>query len=142
LNATLPPLGAKPGKPQYRRLDIAYGCFAFVALAACLAPLLLILPITEDDKGALEFILGFPIMFVALVALIAGLVLSVVHRREWPLLAMALASLLFLLTWILSEELGEKTMEVFSIPYLALLIFSCARWFFFIRGKRKRAEIS
>ena len=142
MNASVPPPYMKAAKPYYRRLDTAYGCFAFIVLATCLAPLVSILPLTEDDKGGLVFVLGLPIAFVALVSSIAGLVLSVVHRREWPLGAMAVATVVFLLMLISGEKLNAKAPLVAAVLYLAVLAFFCGRWFFFIRRKRKQTEVS
>jgi len=122
-------------------LDIAYGCFAFIVFAMCLAPLVSILPLSEDDKGGLEFVLGIPLMFAALVSIVLGLVLSVVYRREWPLAAMAAATVVFLLMLTLGEKLNGKALPVAAVLYLAVLFFSCGRWFFFIRKKRKHAEV-
>ncbi|MFI5104466.1 MAG: hypothetical protein ACHP79_06050, partial [Terriglobales bacterium] len=66
---------------------------------------------------------------------IVGLVLSIVHRSEWQLGTMTVASIGFLMTWALDEE----TMEIAAVFYMAVL-FSFCRWFFFRRRKVKQAE--
>ena len=142
MNATIAPPDLKTAKPQYRRLDTAYGCFAFIVLAMLLAPLVSILPLTEDDKGALEFLLGIPLALAALASSIAGVVLAFVHRRERPLSAMAAATGVLLLLYISGEKLSRNALPSAAVLYFVVLAFFCGRWFFFVRGKRKQAEVS
>jgi phosphotransferase system glucose/maltose/N-acetylglucosamine-specific IIC component len=120
---------------NYRSLDSAYGCFVFIALVLCFGPLLWMLPIGQGDKEGYAMLLGVPLMFAAFIAGIIGLVLSIVHRKEWPLGAMAAASVIFLLSW----SLDEQVMMVAAVLYLAVLVSFCARWFFYRRRKMKQA---
>ncbi|HET9837117.1 MAG TPA: hypothetical protein VFR84_02705 [Candidatus Angelobacter sp.] len=132
-SAPSPPVKAEP---SYRSLDVAYGCFAFIAFALCFGPLLWILPLSEGDREGYGMLLGVPIMFGAFLAGLMGLVLAIVHRSHWQLAAMAVAGVLFLLTWAGPED----AMEFAAVCYAVLIVSFCVTWFFFLRRKMKRAE--
>jgi hypothetical protein len=141
MNATaptpdVPTPGKKVVKPSYRQLDFAYGCFLCIVFALGFGPFLWLLPLTQGDREGYGMLLGVPIMFGAFIAGGVGLVLAIVHRSEWQLGAMAVASVVFLATWALDEE----TMMVAAVLYTVVLISFCGGWFFFRRRKMKRAE--
>lgn len=121
---------------NYRRLDSGYVCFAFIALVLCFGPLLWVLPISQGDREGYAILVGLPLMFLAFIAGIAGLVLSIVHKNEWPLTVMAAASVIF----ALSLALDEEVMMAMAALYVVVSVSLCARWFFYSRRKIKQAE--
>lgn len=133
--AIVPPPPVKL-EPSYRSLDVAYGCFACIAFALCFGPLLWILPLSQGDREGYAMLLVIPIMLGAFLAGIVGLVLAIVHRSHWQLGAMAVAGVVFLVTWAGPEDI----MEVAAALYTLLILSFCGRWFFSLRRKVKRAE--
>jgi len=124
------------GRPLYRRLDTAYGCFVGILAVLCFGPLLWILPISQGNKEGFAMLLGVPLMFGAFILGVVGLILAGIYWREWPLAILAFAGILFLLSW----NLDENIMEIAAAAYMVLLICFCGRWFFFRRRKMKKAE--
>jgi hypothetical protein len=117
-------------------LDIAYGCFACILAVMCFGPLLWILPINQGDKEGYAILLGIPLMFAAFLLGIAGIVFAGTHWKEWPLAAMALTGIAFLLSW----NLDTRAMEIAAVLYATLLASLCGRWFFSQRRKMKQAD--
>jgi hypothetical protein len=133
--ASAPSPPEKPA-PPYQSLDVAYGCFAFIAFALCFGPLLWLLPLSEGDRQGYGMLLGIPIMFGAFLAGLIGLVFAIRYSSHWQLGAMAFAGVLFLLTWAGPED----AMEFSAVCYTALIVSFCVAWFLFLRRKMKRAQ--
>ena len=134
----IPPPGTKTVKPSYRSLDFAYGCFACIVFALGFGPLLAILPISQGAKEGYAMLLILPITLGAFLAGLVGLVLAIVHRSEWQLGAMGFASVAFLGTFALDEDI----MMIAAVFYMVMLISFCGGWFFYRRRKMKQAERS
>lgn len=135
---SVPPPGTKDVKLSYRHLDFAYLCFACIAFALCFGPLLAILPISQSAKEGYAMLLILPITFGAFIAGIVGLVLAIVYRSEWQLGAMGFASVAFLGTLALDEDI----MMIAAVFYVVVLISFCGGWFFFRRKRMKQAQAS
>jgi phosphotransferase system glucose/maltose/N-acetylglucosamine-specific IIC component len=101
-------------------------------------PLLAILPISQSAKEGYAMLLILPITFGAFIAGLVGLVLAIVHRSEWQLGAMGFASVAFVGTFALDEDI----MMIAAVFYMVMLISFCGGWFFFRRRKMKEAERS
>lgn len=137
MSAIVPPPPVKP-EPSYRSLDVAYGCFACIAFALCFGPILWILPLSRGDREGYAMLLGVPIMFAAFLAGIVGLVLAIRLPGHWQLGTLAVAGVVFLVTWAGPEDI----MEIAAALYTLLVLSFCARWFFSLRKKMKRMERS
>lgn len=121
-----------------RRIDLAYGCFAWIAVAMWFEELGKILPIDPDFGQFLFMLLWVPILFATLFATVAAFVISISEWREWPLLIMTgtLASMIFL--FLAVDERGMGSSEVDASWYVggtAILFAFCIRRLFTVRGR-------
>jgi hypothetical protein len=114
------------------RVNLAYVCFAWIALVLCASPLVSLLPLSADARGALGMLVGLPIALATLVAVLTAVVLSVIQWREWPLLTMS-AITASMLPVLLAEDEGtvitQRVALAWHVGSAAVLIFLCARWF-------------
>jgi hypothetical protein len=125
----------------YRRLDAAYGCFAWVALAVCSVPIIQYLPLSFATWQAFAMLIGLPIALSGIGAGIVGIVLSVVNWREWPLALMSLTNVAMLLLFLGNDEwktISDRGEAVGCGFGTAILVLFCARWFFVVRKRMKR----
>jgi hypothetical protein len=70
-------------------VDLAYACFTWIVVALGASTLLTLLPLNESARVALGMLVGIHVMMSALVTGVAGVVLSLIHWKEWPLLVMS-----------------------------------------------------
>ncbi len=124
-------------------LDRAYGCFAWIAFVICAVALFSVLVQDNNTRNALGMLIGIPFALTAVAAGVVGLVLSVVHWREWPLLLMSAVVASMILAFLAKEEwnlVGEGFVDAWCTCATAVLIFFCARWFAFTRSRATRAQ--
>jgi hypothetical protein len=127
------PLNPAPDKRVVlHRLDLAYACFAWIAVAMWFEKLGKILPIDPDSGQALFMLLWVPILFATLFAAIAAFVVSILEWREFPLVIMmgTSASMLFV-------SLAVDYVEPYwYVGGTAILVAFCIRWFAFARRRQ------
>jgi len=92
------------------RIDWAYVCFAWIAVAIWFEELVKALPFSPGFRQFVFMLLWVPILFATLFATVAAFILSILEWREWPLLIMtgALASMMFLFFAIDRRGLGSS----------------------------------
>jgi len=120
------------------RIDLAYGCFAWVALVLCAVPLMSLLPLSITTVQVPGMLVGIPVALATLAAGLAAAVLSIVERREWPLMSMTAASTSMLLIFIAEDEWKLVSGDIALTWYVgatAILVFLCVRWFAFTRRR-------
>jgi len=121
-------------------LDLAYGCFAIIALFSCVFVVLSILPSANTEaEAAYSELIAYLGIFVILIAGLVGLVLSVLHWREWPLQVMSVAFVVAVIT-ILFEENNIVSTAVWLGATLVCIVFP-VRWFRSAR-RSERAELN
>jgi hypothetical protein len=125
------------GKAGFSRIDLAYGCFAWIAFALCAMFLSHVVPYYFPNQKGFEilFLLNFGVPTLA--AALAAMVLSVIHWREWPLLIMtALSGSIPLVLFAQDKwKLGEGVVLSWFAGCAAILVFFCVRWFAFTRRR-------
>jgi hypothetical protein len=62
-------------------IDLAYGCFAWIALVLCAVPLMSLLPLDDSTVQVLGMVVGIPVALATLAAGLAAVVLSIVEWR-------------------------------------------------------------
>jgi hypothetical protein len=125
------------------RIDLTYGCFAWIALVLCGVPLMSFLPLNEVTVQVLGMVVGIPVVLAMLVAGLVAVVLSIVEWREWPLVMMSAVSLSLLLIFIAENEWKLVSRDIVLAWYvgsIAVLVFLCFRWFAFTRRRAKRTQ--
>jgi len=125
------------------RIDLAYGCFAWIALVLCAVPIMSLLPLDDTTAQGLGMLVGIPIALATLAVGLAAVVLSVVQWREWPLLTMSAISASILLVFRAEEEwklVGKGVALAWFVVSTAVLIFFCARWFAFTRRRATQTQ--
>jgi hypothetical protein len=140
---TVQPPSSAPAASQTltRGLDLAYGSFALIALVCSAFAIALLTSNSSEAEGygMLGTLWGIPLI---LMGGVLGLILSVVHWREWPLLLMT-AVLLFTIAlgaiaiMVPGAEhwFSESAWAAWLCGGLAILIFFCVRWFGFTRRR-------
>lgn len=121
------------------RIDLAYGCFAWIAVAMWFAELGKILPIDPDFGQFLFMLLWVPILFATLFATVAAFVISISEWREWPLVIMTgtIASMLVIFLAVDERGMGSSYVEpVWYVGGSAILVAFCTRWFAFARRRQ------
>ena len=121
-------------------IDAAYGLFACFALVLCAQDLFYILPLKGSDLQALAMIFGIPVFLASLPVGLIAIVLSVIHRRERPLLAMSACVVLAFVVLLaqdassldVSDQVAFALYNAAAVPMVIL----CVRWF---TSARKRA---
>ena len=83
-------------------------------------------------------LLGIPIMLASFGFGIRGLTLAIIYREEVQLPIMAVAGILFLLSWSLDEDV----MMAAAVLYTLMIFGFCGYWFFCRRKKMKQAARS
>lgn len=123
-------------------IDLAYGCFAWIALVVCAVPLLYSLPLDVNTAQVLAWLVGIPVAFAVLAAGLAAVVLSIVEWREWPLMTMSAASISLVLIFLAENEwklVGEDFANAWYFCATAILVFLCVRWFALTRRRARQA---
>ena len=113
-------------------IDLAYGCFAWIAFVLCVGPLMLLLPLDFNTAQVLGMLVGIPVAMATLAAGLGVVVLSIIEWREWPLMTMLAAMASLLLIFIAEEkwELGGGDAVLISyVGVTAILVFFCVRWY-------------
>lgn len=121
------------------RIDLAYGCFAWIAVAMWFEELGKILPIDPDFGQFLFMLLWVPILFATLFATVAAFVISISEWREWPLVIMTgtIASMLVIFLAVDERGMGSSYVEpVWYVGGSAILVAFCTRWFAFARRRQ------
>ena len=124
-------------------IDLAYGCFAWIAFVLCALPIALSLPLDFTTSQVLQMTVGFPVAMSTLAAGLAAVVLSIIKWREWPLMTMSAASIslfLVILAGVGWELVGEIFMAVWYVPVTALMVFFCIRWFAVTRRRARQVH--
>lgn len=125
------------------RIDLAYGCFAWIALVFCAVPLVSLLPLDNTNGQVLGMLVGIPVALVTLAAGLAAVVLSIVEWRVWPLVTMSAVSASMLLIFIAEDEwklVGGDVALSWYVGSTAFLVFLCVRWFAFTRRRAMRTQ--
>lgn len=125
------------------RIDLAYGCFAWIALVLCAVPLISLLPLNPTAAQVLGMLVGIPVALATLAAGLAAVVLSIVEWREWPLPSMSAVSASTLLIFIAEDEwklVGGDVALTWYVGSTALLVFLCVRWFAFTRRRATQTQ--
>src|SRR6266853_385543 len=125
------------------RIDLAYGCFAWIAFLLCTVPLMSLLSLDDSTVQGLGMVVGIPVALATLAAGLAAIVLSVIEWRVWPLVTMSAASVSMLLALLAENEwklVGGDVARIWYIGLTALLVFLCVRWFAFTRRRATRTE--
>ncbi len=124
-------------------IDLAYGCFAWIAFVLCALPIALSLPLDFTTSQVLQMTVGFPVAMSTLAAGLAAVVLSIIKWREWPLMTMSAASIslfLVILAVVEWEVVGEIFMAVWYVLVTAFMVFFCVRWFAFARRRATQTQ--
>lgn len=127
------------------RIDLAYGCFAWVAFVLCAVPLVSLLPLDVTTRQGLGMLVGIPVALATLAAGLAAVVLSIVEWRVWPLVIMSAASASMLFIFIAEDEWKLVRGDVVLAWYVgstALLVFLCVRWFAVTRRRATRTQVT
>jgi len=122
-------------------INLAYWLFAWIALVLCALDLFYILPLDGSDLQAIAIIVGIPILLVSIPVGLIAIVLSVIHRREWPLLAMSASVVLAFLVLIASDEWSLVSDQVAVALYNAAavpMVILCVKWFTYTRKRAAR----
>ncbi len=117
-------------------IDLAYGCFAWIAFVLCALPIALSLPLDFTTSQVLQMTVGFPVYMSAHAAGLAAVVLSIIKWREWPLMTMSAASISLFLVIPAVVEWGLVG-EIWYVLVTAFMVFFCVRWFA-VTGRRAR----
>lgn len=120
------------------RIDLAYGCFAWIASVLCAAPLISLLPLDLTTAQALGMLVGIPVALATLAAGLTAVVFSIIEWREWPLMTMSVASASILLMFIAEDEWKLVDGDIALTWYIgatAILVFLCIRWFTLTRRR-------
>ena len=130
-------------KKTITRIDLAYICFTLWLLLAWIEPIGKLLPITPDAGQLILDLFILPSMFIALIAIPAAIILSIMEWREWPLPIMA--GLLIFMTYVfLAIDVrgtgtgGGYVNPMWYILGSAVLLAFCIRWFVFKRRHDSR----
>ena len=118
--------------------DLTYACFAWVAIVLGAAPLLEFLPIDATTGQVLGMVFGIPLTLATLAVGLAGIVLSVVQWREWPLQVMSGLLVSLLLVFLMADEWKVVSGPLARGWYIAAtlgVVSLCVRWFAFARNK-------
>ena len=113
-------------------IDLAYGCFAWIAFVLCAGPLMLLLPLDFTTAQVLGMLVGIPVAMATLAAGLAAVVLSIIEWREWLLMTMSAASASMLLIFVAEDEwklVGEDVVLIWYVGVTAILVFLCVRWY-------------
>ncbi len=109
------------------KLDLAYGCFAYCGLAAIAIGVMSWLPMDSGVAGTLGLLLAVPMALAAIAAMLAGIVLSAMLWRHWPLPLLSALSLL-----LVAEIFGEfGPVELYNaapLVYGAANLTLCGMW--------------
>jgi hypothetical protein len=125
------------------RIDLAYGCFAWIALMICAVPLMSVLPLDFTTGQVLGMLVGIPVALATLVAGIVAVVLSIVEWRQWALVTMSAVSASMLLVFIAEDEwklVGGDVALTWYVGSTALMVFLCLRWFAFTRRRATQTQ--
>ncbi|MFZ1989777.1 MAG: hypothetical protein WAW96_08390, partial [Alphaproteobacteria bacterium] len=120
------------------RIDLAYGCFAWIALVLCASLLLSFVPMDPSTSEGFGMLIGMPVALAMLAAGLVAVVLSIIEWRTWPLVTMSAVVVSMLLMLIAEVEwklVSEDVSRAWYIGSTALLVFLCARWFAFARKR-------
>jgi len=122
--------------PNIRRLDTAYGMFAWIAIATTGIVVALMIPSTTTQ--GLGMLVGVPLVLSTLGAAVAGLVYSVKCFREWPLPVMSMLVVSMPIVVVLWEETVPTLFLTWMLIAVAALFFFCVRWYGVLRKRRMR----
>lgn len=125
------------------RIDLAYGCFAWIALVLCAVPLMSFLPLDFTTAQVLGMVVGIPVALATLAAGLAAVVLSIVEWREWHLMTMSAASISMVLIFLAEDEwklVGRDFAFTWYVCATAFLVFLCVRWFALTRRRARQAQ--
>lgn len=146
--AATPPRAPAAGGTSLRRgfsprVDLAYGCFAWIAVVACGGALIGLLgahfPIDVTTVQVVGMVIGIPVVMATLAALALAVVLSVIEWRRWPLPVMAAASVSMVVLFLLVDEGVYSPGWAITVAWngicVAIMVFFCVRWFAFARRR-------
>lgn len=116
------------------KYDLAYGCFLLCGTSALVIGIASLIPMDSGAAGVLGFLVAIPLALASLVALIIGIVLSLLLWRHWPLPLLSGMTILFVAEMIV--EAGP-TMLYNAAPFLYGVgnLAICGIWFSVLRGK-------
>lgn len=123
------------------RIDLAYGCFAWIALSICALALMSVLP--TGIGQVLGMVVGIPIGIATLAVGPVAVVLSILEWRQWPLVTMSAVSASMLLVYIAEEAwqlVGGDVAIIWFVGSTALMVFLCLRWFAFTRRRATQMQ--
>jgi len=118
------------------RLDLAYGCFAWIAFVLCVYQVMSLLPLDYSTGVFLVMVVGIPLLFSTLLAGLAAVVLSIIEWREWPLMAMSAACVSM---WLTLDGEGEIELA-WNVCATAIMVSLCVRWFSFTRRRARQTQ--
>jgi hypothetical protein len=130
----------EPSSKEKRRLDIAYGCYVYLAVFACLVWAELCFDyLTYENEVMLSMWLVLPAAFIlAAAAVVTALALTIRLWRQWPLIA--LLAVLALLSLLAFGPLRDAPCLFFwlCLGWLTAVLLFAGRWFFRIRPRSIR----
>jgi hypothetical protein len=120
----------------HSKLDLAYGCFAYCGLAAIAIGAMSWFPMDSGVAGTLGLLLAVPMALAALAAMLAGIVLSLMLWRHWPLPLLSALSLL-----LVAEIVGEfGSVELYNAAPIVYGVVSLAiSGICFVSGRNRRS---
>jgi len=114
--------------------DLAYGCFLLCGASALIIGVMSAIPMDTGAAGVLGFLVAIPLALASIVALVAGVVLSFVLWRHWPLPLLAVMTVLLVAELVL--EAGPVAIYN-AVPFLYGIgtLIICGIWFSVLRGR-------
>jgi hypothetical protein len=125
------------------RIDLAYLCYAWVALVVWFERFLGVLPISPDYTQFIFMVAWVPVALSILGAALAALILTVLEWREWPLIVMMGVLVLMTFAYISVEipELGpDEVAQGWYVVGTAVLVGLCLRWFWIRRRREQECQ--
>ena len=116
-----------------RQCDFAYACFLFSGVSWLATGIVTAIPFDEGTATLLGLMVLAPLILLSVMAMIVGLVLSVLVRR-WPLVVLAAMSVLAVAEFV--GEYGPVAFyNVVPIVYGLVVVAISGRWFLILRRR-------
>jgi hypothetical protein len=116
------------------KYDLAYGCFLLCGASALVIGVAGVIPMDSGAAGVLGYLVAIPLTLASLAALVAGIVLSLLLWRHWPLLLLSGMTILFVAEVIAGvgpAAIYNAAPFLYGIGSLAI----CGIWFSVLRRK-------
>ena len=116
------------------KYDLAYTLFLFCGMAALVGILMEAIPKEEGNSALLGFFVAIPLVGGALAAWVVGIALCLRLPKRWPLVTLAVLSVLFVLGLLIGSHSATYYYAI-CIAYGLGTAGLCGLWFLTLRQR-------